>query len=139
MRKISIINVWKGSKCTSAAVSISCIVIKKYVKIKYINTSLFKDLLGNTLAWNISLILTPYNSHKESSRLEVFCKKGVPFFNEVAGLRPATLWKKGLLHRCFPVNFGKFLRTPFLQNTSGRLLLSQKIHFQNTLTYQNPP
>ena len=24
---------------------------------------------------------------------------------------------------CFPVNFAKFLRTPFLQNTSGRLLL----------------
>ena len=26
-------------------------------------------------------------------------------------------------HGCFPVNFAKFLRTPFLQNTSGRLLL----------------
>ena len=33
------------------------------------------------------------------------------YFNKVAGL-------------CFPVNFVKFLRTPFLQNTSGRLLLS---------------
>ena len=31
--------------------------------------------------------------------------------------------KKRLWHRCFPVNFVKFLRTPFLQNTSGRLLL----------------
>ena len=31
------------------------------------------------------------------------------FFNEVAGLR----------HKCFPVNFVKFLRTPFLQNTSA--------------------
>ena len=39
-------------------------------------------------------------------------------------LRPATLLKKGLWHRCFPVNFANFLRTPFLQNTSGRLLLS---------------
>ena len=45
------------------------------------------------------------------------------FFNKVAGLRPATLLKKRLRHRCFPVNFAKFLRTPFLQNTSGRLLL----------------
>ena len=26
-------------------------------------------------------------------------------------------------HRCFPVRFAKFLRAPFLQNTSGRLLL----------------
>ena len=38
-------------------------------------------------------------------------------------LRPATLLKKRLWERCFPVNFAKFLRTPFLQNTSGRLLL----------------
>ena len=30
-----------------------------------------------------------------------------------------TLLKKRLWHRCFPVNFAKFLRTPFLQNTSG--------------------
>ena len=35
------------------------------------------------------------------------------FFNRVAG--------QG--HRCFPVNFVKFLGTSFLQNTSGRLLL----------------
>ena len=33
--------------------------------------------------------------------------------------RPATLLKKRLWHRHFPVNFAKFLRTPFLQNTSG--------------------
>ena len=45
------------------------------------------------------------------------------FFNKVAGLRSATLLKKGLWRRCFPVNFAKLLRAPFLQNTSGRLLL----------------
>ena len=64
---------------------------------------------------------------------EVFCKKGglrnfakftgkdlcqSLFFNKVAGLR---LW-----HRCFPVNFAKFPRTPFLQKTSERLLLTLK-------------
>ena len=43
------------------------------------------------------------------------------FFHKVAW--PATLLKKRLLHRCFPANFAKFLRTPFLQNTSGRLLV----------------
>ena len=31
-------------------------------------------------------------------------------FNRVAGLTPE---KKKLWHRCFPVNFAKFLRTPF--------------------------
>ena len=45
------------------------------------------------------------------------------FFNKVAGLRPATLLKKRLRHRFFSVNVAKFLRTPSLQNTSGRLLL----------------
>ena len=37
--------------------------------------------------------------------------------------RPATLLKKRLWSRWFPVNFVKFLRTPFLQNISGRLVL----------------
>ena len=35
------------------------------------------------------------------------------FFNKVAGLRPATLIKKRLWHRCFPVDLMKFPRTPF--------------------------
>ena len=44
-------------------------------------------------------------------------------FDKVAGMRPATLLKMRLWYRYFPVNFAKFLRAPFLQNTSGRLLL----------------
>ena len=35
------------------------------------------------------------------------------FFIKVTVLRPKTLLKKGLWHRCFPVNFAKFLRAPF--------------------------
>ena len=64
-----------------------------------------------------------------SSCPEVFCKEGglrnfAKFtgkhlcqslsFNKVAGLRPATFLKRRLWHRCFPVNFAKSLRTPFL-------------------------
>ena len=45
------------------------------------------------------------------------------FFNKVAGLKRATLLKKRFWYRCFPVNFAKFLISPFLQNTSWRLLL----------------
>ena len=33
-------------------------------------------------------------------------------------LQAWVLWKEKLWHRCFPVNFAKFLRTPFLWNTS---------------------
>ena len=75
---------------------------------------------------------------RRSSRPDVFCKKDALrnfaksagkhlcqslFFNKVAGLRPATLLKKRLWHRCFPVNFAKFLRTPFLTEHLWWLLL----------------
>ena len=43
-------------------------------------------------------------------------------FNKATGLRPATLLKKRLVHRRFPVNSAKPLRTPS-QTTSGRLVL----------------
>ena len=39
-------------------------------------------------------------------------------------LQTCNFIKKRLWPRCFPVSFVKFLRTPFLQNTSGRLLLN---------------
>ena len=46
-------------------------------------------------------------------------------FNKVAGLRPATLLKKRLWHRCFLVNFVKFLRTPFFIEHLWWLLLKR--------------
>ena len=49
------------------------------------------------------------------------------FFDKVTDLRPETFLKMRLWHRCFPVNFVKFLGTHFLQNTSGRLLLNGEI------------
>ena len=73
---------------------------------------------------------------------EVFCKIGVLrnfakftgkhpcqslLFNKVADLRPATLLKKRLWHRCFPVNFAKFLKTPFITKHLWRLLLKTSI------------
>ena len=48
------------------------------------------------------------------------------FFNKVTDLRPATLLKKRLWHRCFPVNFSKLLRTPILKDICERLLLPFK-------------
>ena len=56
-----------------------------------------------------------------SSCPEVFCRKGVlKNFTKFTGKHlcnnctgSVTLLKKGLWHRCFPVNFVKFLRTPF--------------------------
>ena len=36
---------------------------------------------------------------------------------------------------CFPVNFVKFLRTPFLQNTSGGCFFIIKFNHQKFLTF----
>ena len=86
---------------------------------------------------------TYHTSSHQNSVKPVFCKKDVLrnfakftgkhlcqslFCNKVAGLRSATLLKKRLWHRCFPVSFSKFLRTPFLKvHLWWLLLLSGKI------------
>ena len=52
-----------------------------------------------------------------------FLKKVFLKFRKIRRKTPVSeslfLLKKRLWHRCFPENFSKFLRTPFLQNTSG--------------------
>ena len=53
------------------------------------------------------------------------------------GLRPATLFKKRLWHRCFLVTFAKFLRTPFFTKHIQWLLLTFapiKISYSNTVS-----
>ena len=86
-------------------------------------------LLCQWLIWKIKFYLKFMRNFRNlsfrSSLPEALCKKGVLrnftkltgkhlcqrlFFNKAAGLRPATLLKKTLWHRCFPVNFVKFLR-----------------------------
>ena len=49
-------------------------------------------------------------------------------FNEVAGHQSAALLRKRPPRRCFHVNFVNFLRTPFLKNSSGRVLLSLQVY-----------
>ena len=46
----------------------------------------------------------------------------------------SLLLKKRLWHKCFPLNFAKFLRAPFSQKTSGRLDIF-RIYFQDISTY----
>ena len=45
------------------------------------------------------------------------------FICESSHQKPATLLRMRPWQRCIPVGFVKFLRTPFLPSTSGRLLL----------------
>ena len=62
------------------------------------------------------------------------------FLNNVWGLRPAILLKKRLWHRCFPINFMKFLKTPFfaehLWANASRLNIHIKIiQYWSGVTY----
>ena len=76
--------------------------------------------------WN-----NPFQPSFQKHPKEVFCKicvlknfikltgKGLCwsfFLNKVAGLKPASLFKKGLQHRCFSVNLVKLLRTLFTEH-----------------------
>ena len=45
------------------------------------------------------------------------------FFEKVRRCRSATSWKTRLQCECFLLSISKPVRTPFLQNTTGRLLL----------------
>ena len=74
----------------------------------------------------------------------LFCARvSVP---ESQSLRPATLLKKRLWYRCFPVNFAKFLRKSFfiehlrwlLLNLLSRLWLKTSINFMYSELVDNP-
>ena len=60
----------------------------------------------------------------------------------VSRLKAWNLSKKRLWRRCFPESFAKFLRTPFLQDTTFQLYLSfAKLLFQNvclTISWRRP-
>ena len=77
--------------------------------------------------------ITTRSSHRRCSVKKVFLKFPKISRESTHARVSATLWKKRLWHSCFPVNFVKFSRSPFLQNTSGRLLLYHslncKFHF----------
>ena len=67
------------------------------------------------------------NSHESTCAIASFSIKlqaSTPLKHQktLQGLEACMqLFKKRLWHRSFPVNFAKFLRTPFLRNIYGRL------------------
>ena len=75
---------------------------------------------------------TGMNSYARSSHHRRSLRKGVlrnfakftwkPLCQSLFFFKKERLW-----HRCFPVNFAKFLSAPFLQNISGRPLLMFQI------------
>ena len=91
-------------------------------------------LIISKSSWQ-SLILVKFQAFTKQP-MEVFCKKrcsqkGVHKIHRKTSVLETLFQqscrskavKKRLWHKCFPVNLAMFPRTPFLKNTSGRLLL----------------
>ena len=97
-------------KYSSAAEAFSFFIFLQILQLQYFKRSLRRCSVSKGVLRNFEKFIRKH-----------LCQS--LFFNKVAGLTLSTLLKQRLWHGCFPVNFTKFLRTSFLQNTSGRLLL----------------
>ena len=86
------------------------------------------------LNYKLQLLASEYQKQSPESVLRKRCsykflkihrKAPLPksLFDKVAGLRLAFLLKKRFWHRCFPMNFAKYLGTLFLQKTSSSCFL----------------
>ena len=99
----SILDVWQGSKYACA--------LKHWFKAEAFSQRC-----------SVKKVFLEISQNSQEKRL---CQS--PFFNKVAGQRPANLFIKRLA-QVFPVNFAKFLGTSFLTEHLRWLLLSKKNH-----------
>ena len=93
----------------------------------YVNISTCWEAATRGVLWKKVLLEISQNSQENTGA------RGL-FFNKFASLKPAILLKKRLSYRCFPLNFAKFLRAAFSQNTSGQLLLDVARMIKNFLS-----
>ena len=81
--------------------------------VKFVRTPFLTEHLQCMFLWREDFL------NKEKILKQGWIKRHLPFQDVLyhlyfsTGFRPATLLKKRLWHRCFPLNFAKFLRTPF--------------------------
>ena len=93
----------------------SYIFTEKYI-LQIFNLEILSDSI---FPWKVNQTLEKWlwRIHRKTPLSEVF-------LNKIAGLRPATLLKKRFWHRYFPVNFTRFLRTPFFTEHLWWLLMN---------------
>ena len=78
---------------------------------------------------NIEVVMQIHRSNRRRCSVRKGVLRNFTKFTRKHLCQSLFLLKKRFWHRCFPKNFMKFLRTPFLQNTSRRLLLnSEEFH-----------
>ena len=109
----------------------------------YYSTSLQIFLFYKFFCTNISTIFR--RSHHKCS-IKSYCQTFVIFtgkhlwwglfFNKVEGHQTCGFITKGLQHRYFLVNFGKFIKAPILKNISERLHF-WKVFCENIFSDQN--
>ena len=99
--------------------------IKLYIltdSLCYVVTFFISRVNGFSHSFIFPLLILFRSSHRRCSIKKVFFKISQNSQENICA-KVSFILKKRLWHRCFPVNFAKVLRTPFLQNTSGQLLL----------------
>ena len=93
-----------------------CEISFEFFDVKQIDTRAFKSKYFNSIRvfpFFYFIFLLKWNKQ------EIFNKRRHGK-DQKQSPQPATLLKKRLCHWCFPVNFAKFLRTPFLaEHSSG--------------------
>ena len=76
------------------------------------------------LLYKFIAALNPQKQLPKRCSVKVVLRNCCLFFNNVAGLSPATLLRKRFWQRRFVVNFAEFLRAPFLKEHLQWLLLT---------------
>ena len=81
---------------------------------------------------------TTDNNYQKQSFADVLQNRCSSKISQISqALRFANLLKKRLQHGCFPVKFVKFLRTLFLQNTSGGCFWTMSTRHNITIFWEN--
>ena len=98
------------TRCTTCCHSVSLVVTRCTTRLSF-----YKESSIRVFPFLYFIFLLKWNKQEIFKRRHKKDQKQLP--------QPAPLLKKRLCHRCFPVNFAKFLRTPFLTEHLQWLLL----------------
>ena len=93
----------------------------KFIITDYLTEQLCNLLNCTTLEWWIVRlrILRTFRNNRQEIFYEKRCSRTIcKIHRKFTGFRPATLLEKRHRHKCFLVNFAKYLKTSFLWNTS---------------------
>ena len=106
-------------------VSVEVTIVSMIQFLKWFSERVFFNWKGKNLLRTRNVKLVLRSSNRRCSELEILQNSQGHTCARVSFLINLQVYyqKKRLWHRCFPASFAKLLRTPFLQNSFGQLLL----------------